>query len=248
MARIRSVKPDLWNDPAFVGCSPHARLLFIGSWNQADDFGVLKDDPERLRLQVLPADAVDAPGLVDELVDADLLVRMVAEDGTKVLVVRTFCEHQRIDARAAGKWGKPETFTLAACDPHQSRAIPRNPAPGLEGKGEDLSSSEAPPPTEQRRDDVDALCDLLAALMEANGCKRPTITKGWRDDARLLLDRDHRDAGEAERLMRWALSDSFWRSNVLSMGKFRAKYDQLKLKANGYAKPAADEDEAWMVR
>lgn len=242
MARIRSVKPDLWNDPAFVACSPLARLLFIGSWNQADDFGVLKDDPERLRLQVLPADEVDAHGLVDELVDADLLIRMVTEDGTAVLVVRTFCEHQKIDSRAVGKWGKPDAFTRPPTDPPLSLPIPPTPIPGKEGKGKDSSSSETSSQTE-RRADVDQLCDLLAKLIEDNGCKKPTVSKAWRNEARLMLDRDGRDVEEAERVMRWALNDSFWKSNVLSMPKFRDKYDQLKIKANGHARAA----DSWAV-
>ena len=39
MARIRTVKPDIWTDEKFVELSPLARLLFIGLWNFADDEG-----------------------------------------------------------------------------------------------------------------------------------------------------------------------------------------------------------------
>lgn len=83
-----------------------------------------------------------------------------------------------------------------------------------------------------RRDDVDRLCDLLADLVEANGSKRPTITKSWRDAARLMLDKDGRDPEKAERLMRWCQQDEFWRGNVLSLPTFRDQYDRLRLKAN----------------
>lgn len=92
----------------------------------------------------------------------------------------------------------------------------------------------------ERRLDVDALCDLLASLVEKNTNKRPSVSAKWRDEARLLLDRDKRDIDEVQRVMRWACNDSFWRSNILSMPKFREKYDQLKLKS-GIAKPAADD-------
>jgi hypothetical protein len=37
--------------------------------------------------------------------------------------------------------------------------------------------------------------------------------------------------GRAARLIQWAQDDSFWRANILSMPKFRAKYDQLRLQA-----------------
>lgn len=94
------------------------------------------------------------------------------------------------------------------------------------------------PPAVERRPDVDALCDLLAELVEATGCPRPTITKAWRNDARLLLDKDKADRDEAERVMRWALEHHFWRSNVLSMPKFRAQYSRLRLQHNGSPKAA----------
>jgi DNA-binding transcriptional ArsR family regulator len=38
------------------------------------------------------------------------------------------------------------------------------------------------------RPDVDEICTYLADKIEANGSKRPEITKEWRRDARLLLD------------------------------------------------------------
>ena len=75
------------------------------------------------------------------------------------------------------------------------------------------------------------LSNLLADLIEGNGAKRPTVTGKWADAERLMVDRDGRDRGEAERLVRWCQSDEFWRGNVLSMPKFREKYDQLLLQA-----------------
>lgn len=138
MARIRSVKPEFWTDPEVVACSPFARLFFIGCWNHADDYGVLKDDPAGLRLKVLPADDIDAFALVDELVQRRLLLRRVAPNGTRVLVVRSFCEHQKIDHRSPGKYGDPSDFTDV---PAESPPIPPSPNPGrelvLEGKGLD---------------------------------------------------------------------------------------------------------------
>ncbi|MFY2788488.1 hypothetical protein [Rhodococcus sp. MALMAid1271] len=67
--------------------------------------------------------------------------------------------------------------------------------------------------------------------MAENGAKG-SITAKWRTEARLLLDKDGRDLDRALRLIDWATADSFWKSNILSMPKFREKYDQLRLKAN----------------
>ncbi|WP_416902733.1 helix-turn-helix domain-containing protein [Micromonospora echinospora] len=79
--------------------------------------------------------------------------------------------------------------------------------------------------------DVDRVCRHLADRIEGNGSKRPTITKGWRDAARLLIDRDGRTVEQIVRCIDWCQDDPFWRSNVLSMPKLREKYDQLRLAA-----------------
>lgn len=152
MARIRSVKPEFWTDPEVVALPMAARLFFIGSWNHADDYGVLKDDPDRLKLQILPADDVNPHDLIDELVKRDLLLRRTAPDGTPLLVIRTFCAHQKIDRRSPGRWGHPESFsnppnpTSTTTEPDEDRSAPTNPHPspprtGTEGTGTEGTST-----------------------------------------------------------------------------------------------------------
>jgi hypothetical protein len=101
----------------------------------------------------------------------------------------------------------------------------------------DLPSSSrrkrAPKP-EPHRPDVEKICNHLADGIVANGSKRPTITDEWRRQARLLLDEERRPPLSVDKvinLIDWALNDTFWRANIQSMPKFRAKYDQLRLKA-----------------
>ena len=104
MARIRTVKPDLWTDEKVVKLPFEARLLFIGSFNFADDEGYLVDEPERLGLQVLPADrGIDMDALVDLLVAAGLLDRLVAEDGSTLLRVTNFDRHQKVSHPAESR-------------------------------------------------------------------------------------------------------------------------------------------------
>lgn len=96
------------------------------------------------------------------------------------------------------------------------------------------SSPTAAPPGDQaspRRADVDALCTRLVELMVANGCKPPVITEQWRTAARLLLDRDGRELDKAMALLDWCQADEFWKTNILSLPKFRKQYEQLRLKA-----------------
>lgn len=82
-----------------------------------------------------------------------------------------------------------------------------------------------------RRDDVERLCEFLADKIEQNGSRRPTITKAWRDAARLMLDKDAIPFDMVKGAIQWSQNHEFWRSNILSMPKLREKYDQLRLQA-----------------
>jgi hypothetical protein len=87
------------------------------------------------------------------------------------------------------------------------------------------------PPGLQLREDVEKICRHLADRIEDNGSKRPSITKGWRDAARLMLDKDGRTEEEIHGAIEWCQNDQFWRGNVLSLPKLRDKYDQMRLQA-----------------
>jgi len=103
------------------------------------------------------------------------------------------------------------------------------------------------------RPDVERLCNRLAERVEANGAKRPTVTKGWRDAARLLIDKDGRTEEQIAWLIDWATADSFWRSNILSMPKLREKFDQMLIRARPEVSnirhlPSVADPNAWMRR
>jgi hypothetical protein len=83
---------------------------------------------------------------------------------------------------------------------------------------------EAPSPV------VAALCMHLRDRIISNGSKA-AINKQWHQHARLMIERDGRDPDEAHRLIDWCQDDTFWQSNILSMPKFRQKYDALRLRA-----------------
>jgi hypothetical protein len=78
---------------------------------------------------------------------------------------------------------------------------------------------------------VERLCVHLAERVEANGSKRPTISKEWRDAARLMIDKDQRTEEQIHTAIDWCQDDEFWHANVLSMPSLRKRYDQLRLKA-----------------
>ncbi|ALY07703.1 hypothetical protein PP505_gp62 [Gordonia phage Dorito] len=94
---------------------------------------------------------------------------------------------------------------------------------------------------EPNRIDVHQLVSELAKACRERGVKVPDSLDGWTTDARRLLDIDHRPLAEALDVLRWSQTDPFWSTNILSMGKFRKQYDQLRLKAG--VKPTADPEE-----
>jgi hypothetical protein len=94
MSRIRSIHPGLFTDEAFMALSAHARLLVVGVWTEAWDDGVFEWKPLTLKAKIFPADNVDVPGLLEELI-AGAFVRREEADGRQIGLVRNFRLYQR---------------------------------------------------------------------------------------------------------------------------------------------------------
>jgi 5-methylcytosine-specific restriction endonuclease McrA len=65
VARIRTIKPEFWEDEKVASLSLRARLLFIATWNMADDEGLLRWTPEYTK-----ANAFIYEDCADELAEA----------------------------------------------------------------------------------------------------------------------------------------------------------------------------------
>ncbi len=94
MARVRFVKPELFNDEELAALSLAARYAFIGLWCHADREGRLECRPLRLKLLVMPYDAVDMAAIINELVAARFLLRYEVA-GKAYLQIRSWDKHQR---------------------------------------------------------------------------------------------------------------------------------------------------------
>lgn len=178
--------------------------------------------------------------VVDELAsndpDSPSIVR--CEDGSLILhgyedfqETRAEVEGRRRSAkdRAQARWSKDAVSNArsnAVSTAHSNAETETETEINNVGDSPSPVTADAAP-----RPDVEALCQKLADHIVSNGGKRPNITKRWRDDARLLLDRDGRDHTEAMRVLDWSQASTFWKANILSMPKFREKYDQLRLQA-----------------
>ncbi|RSS59552.1 hypothetical protein [Streptomyces sp. WAC01280] len=253
MARIRTIKPEFFTSLTIADLTPEQRLTFIGLWTHCDDEGRCVDDARLIKAAVWPLDdrtAADVEADLAALTESSLITRYTL-NRRSYMAVSGWREHQRINRPTPSKIPAPGQADsipeppLTSSDEHSEPTHEplsevsrpeRNREQGKEqGTGNrDSSSDLAPrdPDPAPVREDVERLCVHLADRIEQNGSKRPNVTKGWRDAARLMLDKDGRSEEQVHGAIDWCQDSEFWRSNVLSMPKLRDKYDTLRLQAS----------------
>lgn len=133
MARIRTIKPDFWTDEKLTECSLSARLLFIGTWNFADDNGNLQASAKKLKMQIFPADNIDCEPLLNELIAHGVLIEY-SVNNENFLHIKGFKKHQVVNRPSSTKIPQP---LLSECSLTEGK--------GKEGKGkeETYSSQQA---------------------------------------------------------------------------------------------------------
>ena len=102
MARIRTIKPELWEDEKLAKLPVYARLLFIGTWNFADDNGALLANPVLMKSHIFPYEDIGISTIsewIDMLVENGMLIR-TTYNGKDYLVIRKFLIHQKINRKS----------------------------------------------------------------------------------------------------------------------------------------------------
>lgn len=147
MPRIRAIKPEFWADEDIAKLPRDARLLFIGTWNLADDYGILKSNLKWIKAQLFPYDddlrINQVSQWVDQLVKARMLLPFsIDEEG--YLYIRTFKTHQKIDRPSKNGFISAEKLAIAFKLPRPpgnyeeySESIRRVFAPG-KGNGKEM--------------------------------------------------------------------------------------------------------------
>jgi len=109
MARIRTVKPDFFTSEDIMALSPLARLLYIGTWLDADREGRLTWKPSTLKARYLPSDQCDVKAVCDELTERGLVILY----GNGLAFIPRFKDHQLINPReSASKLPAPSPEDL----------------------------------------------------------------------------------------------------------------------------------------
>lgn len=125
MARIRTIKPDFWEDEAVAALSPLARLLFIGSWNLADDEGLLRWTPDYLNASLFMYDGL-SPARVKKLMDeiealGKVFVYSAGKTRQTLGYVVNFRKHQRINRPQPSRLPPPPLQNPLTCEMYARR-------------------------------------------------------------------------------------------------------------------------------
>jgi hypothetical protein len=153
---------------------------------------------------------------------------------------------------AAGRWGKKQDdanrnanrmrsayepqcdpHSDVQCDPHSDVqcdsdeiAMPRERERKREKEEAKASSPEIPRP------DIDKVIQGFSELLDANDIRHKP-GQSWHTATRLLIDKDGYTPDQIMYVARFATTDEFWKSNILSIPKLREKFEALKIKAQG---------------
>ena len=113
MARIRTTKPEFWEDEKVGTLSRDARLLFLATWNVADDEGLLRWNPAYLKAEAFRYDwditEAAVRDMMRELSFGDFVVPYCPDAKGEMLAwIVNFRRHQRINRPQPGRHVPPD--------------------------------------------------------------------------------------------------------------------------------------------
>lgn len=111
MARIRTIKPEFWSSPGIETLEYRWRLLYIGLWQLADDFGRGSFNPREFLGFVFPADmSEDSAGIRRGCGELRRVfgVEFYSVGGRHFYAIPSWEKHQKVDRRTkASKFPGP---------------------------------------------------------------------------------------------------------------------------------------------
>jgi hypothetical protein len=137
MPRQRIINPEFWLDYEIASIeNPNACLFYIGTWNFSDDYGVVENNPHKLKAQIFPYRDVDVAELIDIFVKIGKFVPFEAE-GKKWLLLKNFKKYQYV--QKPSKFRNPEPPKEVLPDYYHTAIIP---LPSEEKRRETVTKTE----------------------------------------------------------------------------------------------------------
>lgn len=224
MPRNRQIKADTWCDQKIGALSRDARLMFIGTWNFADDSGICRANPIYLKNNIFPYDNFTikkTQGLLNECSQQGL-IRLLEYRNEQYLEIINFLKHQFIN--------RPSKFryldNLEEAQEVLNECSLTNVKVNVnENVNENVNSQNS---NEFRLSEL-----LFNLILKRNPKhKKPDLQK-WTKEIDNMILIDNRQLNDIEAVINWAQADGFWQNNILCTVKLRKQFDQLKLKMEG---------------
>jgi hypothetical protein len=120
MARIRTVKPEFWQDEDLAALNPYTQLLAIGLLNHADDHGYFKAHKALVKAAVFPFSeaSLNIHGMLSELSNIEYIELFQGTDGKPYGFVNGFSKHQKVNRPTPSKIGPLRSFTEDSLSAH----------------------------------------------------------------------------------------------------------------------------------
>lgn len=97
MPRIRTIKPEFWQDEKISHMDALDRLVFLGLISMADDFGRVRDNLKIIDAFIFPNCSRTARESIENLAGMNRVVRGKSSNGTPILQIVNWEKHQKVD-------------------------------------------------------------------------------------------------------------------------------------------------------
>lgn len=209
MSRQRFIYPEIWRSEQFLSLSIEARLLFIGIFSTADDYGRHKASALSLKAEVFPADACTPEQITawrSEIAERGMIRLYADDDGAEILDIPSWAKFQKprhiSDSRMPEYPGAGEVTTAAASHrqtpgetPSTPGAPPADDGSGVVWRGVEKSGVESPPSNRPLPGDVLRAAGVTEATtgMISNWQERHGDFRGWGQLCEKIVAHDKTD-------------------------------------------------------
>jgi hypothetical protein len=127
MPRIRTIKPEFWQDEKLVRLDPMTRLVFLGLVSMADDAGRLVDNVKLIDGFLFSETEDSARDALVTLANLSRVIRYTSASGQKLIQIANWKRHQKVDHPSPYNLPAPTAEDLEASeDAANSRNIREN--------------------------------------------------------------------------------------------------------------------------
>lgn len=151
MARIRTIKPEFWQDEDIAMLEPETKLLAIGLLNMADDEGFFKSHPALVKAAIFPftEHSLNIHGMLKQLENIGYLVLFDGSDGKQYGEIVNFTKHQKVSRPSPSKIKAFKVFTESSLNAHGELSDGKEQGTGNREQGmECLAGDESPAPAQ----------------------------------------------------------------------------------------------------